>query len=297
MRRHLGKLLRVQSVLWLILLTALVALPVAIAGAMSASTCQAKCAPLTMKLHQKHEGGAIQLHPQTYALFWGPWWQTAQGKFESAHVVALLGALHGSSYAKVLSQYYEVPEGGHGRAYVSSDLRFLGSFTDASVPMSKRIDFTKHSDIIKAASVVAGEELHAHNITTTEDTSVLVFTETGPSRAAGQSQLSNNNHCLGIHEVEEVAKGEAVAVSVIWSRYFKTSKACNTEGATVTATHEWAETITDPEQRGWMDKRKQEIGDDCAASPSLTMNIPRAGESPFLAYVTPLWSIVGKRCE
>jgi len=296
MNRRLRKLLRARTALWVILLIALAALPVTIAGAWEKSSCQARCAPKTMKLHQAHIN-AVQLQPQAYAVFWGPWWQTPQGKFESAHIDALLGALHGSSYAKVLSQYYEVPGMGNQRAYVSSDLRFLGSFTDSSTPMSRKVDFKKRKDILTAAGVIAGEELRAHKITATEDTSILVFTETGPRRPSQKSQLSNNNNCLGRHEVKEVSKGEVLAISVIWSSNFQTARACDTEGATVTATHEWAETITDPEGRGWYDKYKQEIGDDCAFGPSLTMHVPRLGKAPFQAYVTPLWSIVSKRCE
>src|ERR1035437_3488452 len=293
MRRRLP-IMTFRSLLWTILMIAILALPVTFAGAFdSKSACQDTCAPATMALQKPYGPEAVQLKPQVYALFWGPWWGSPQGKAESTQLTAILGALHGSSYANVLTPYYEIPGANNQRVYVSNDWQLSGTWLDPSFP---RANFKDDGSVLDAAGKIAADGLAASGISPNPDMSVLVFAQTGPHNSRGSSHLGGNYDCRGVHETLAPPGLDSIAVSVVWSGHPKTDRACNLKAASITATHEWAETITNPSDAGWFDKYGQEVADECA-----NLNEPRvllrpAGAAPVRAYVEPLWSISEHRC-
>jgi hypothetical protein len=75
-------------------------------------------------------GGPVQHHPRIYLLFWGPAWQSdpVQASAQS-ELVALFNSLAGGQYNNLLTQYGD--HSGDPEPYVHNDVAVAGVWTDA----------------------------------------------------------------------------------------------------------------------------------------------------------------------
>jgi len=253
--------------------------------------CQEKCSPSSFQLHKGHEN-KVQTKPELYLIFWGPWWGTHQGQTTKEAITRDVGALHGSSYADILTQYYDFQEG--HKQYISNDWRLKGSWFSASSSKDKDIDFQGNGESVlrTSAKTVIAEEFLSHHITPTSNTSVMVFPETGAHAA---HETAPEGQCQGAHQMTEYEPGKYVSVAVSWPGQSNRFRACAIASYTKSVTHEWAEMITDPENRTWMDKDKQEVADECSAEYGQIIILHNNLERLQMT-VNPLWSNRKQSC-
>jgi len=260
--------------------------------------CQTEtCAPLTMALQAPQRINTVQPEPQLYVVFWGPWWQSTQGQGIQRHVTSFLRALHSSPYTNIATQYYDYSGG--ERTYISSDWRFMGSWTSFSVPRAGAMHLGKTAvPLINASTGVLMEGLEANGIAPTSNTSILIYPETGPEGYPAHVKLAPLGQCLGEHIIDHLPSGKALSVGMIWPSASQEYTACSLASDTKAASHEWGEMITDRRDGyGWTDKKGEEIGDECSHNYHARITLGNPGEAPFQATVSPLWSAATHSCE
>ena len=204
-----------------------------------------------MTLH----GGNIMPSSATYAIFWGPSWNT-NSTFTAdkiTGIASLLGGFGGSNYARTSTEY-----NGVNGLFVGTPSTYQGSFVDnGAAPSNAPQTSAVQSEV---CSVLA-----AHGVTPRSDAIYNVYSTT-PRGSAGYCAWHSYGSCAG------------VAVQFAWYFNLDGDSGCDPQSpasaghsqglsaiANVTA-HEVYETVTDPRNGGWYDGSNGENADKCAWS-------------------------------
>jgi len=195
--------------------------------ACAASDQVANCAD-PMYLHN----GVVQHNPRIYLIFWGSKWQTQapQDTYPSYLANSVFGKLRGSAWNNILTQYSDAS------GPVSNDTALAGWNVDTSaVPVLSDGAFTTEID----------HEVSALSWSATADTQFIVFPQPG-------SNVSAFSEC-GRHFMREPgALGTEAYVLYPTDPTNCSSGPGNDESdLTVTALHEYAEAVTDPQGLDW----------------------------------------------
>lgn len=210
----------------------------------------APCAP-PLTFH----GGAVQHAPRVYVVFWGPKWTGLTGLQDA--VTGMFGALSGSAFQQVLSQYYDTT------GTVTAGMTFAGAWVDPVAPPPV-VDQT----MLVNEAVRARAQNTARHWSTSDDTQWMVFTQPGTAN----SNKGDFAHC-GFHNYGKDNTGRTWVFGVVdypgptpahdFSNCTQSLGPVGTELALVAA-HEYAEAATDPLGHGWFDDAGEEIADLCA---------------------------------
>ncbi|MGI8846662.1 MAG: hypothetical protein ACR2GX_00115 [Candidatus Dormibacteria bacterium] len=215
-------------------------------------------------------GGPLQHHPRVYLVFWGPLWGAdAVHQKVRASEEAVIRGIDRSPYSQILTQYYD----NHG--HVGNDVTLAGVWLDAAAP---RGDVSRNS-------ALAGEAARATRVNkwvTTADTQFIILTQRG-------SQGALQDWC-GFHDYANSGGHRYIFSLVPFLEPYGARSQCGgpdlTRAMTTTTTHEFAETVTDPINRGWYGvDGGDEIGDRCDR-----------GAVVRGVWVQQIWSAHTRRC-
>ena len=196
-------------------------------------------------------GGAVQHHPTLHIVFWGSNWS---GSSEKNELLNFYNGLSGSAYQGILTQYFD--ESG----YISSEVS-VDSTVDERASAPSNVDYAMLKSEVEYAESVWG-----HNL----ETQYEILPAPGTSY-----ESSFTSHYCAFHDV---ASSGAVYSFVPYAgdEPFANGNQCTWYGdgsaskaTTVMASHEYAESATDPlwdTAPGWRNRAAAtgEIGDICA---------------------------------
>ncbi|HEU0130958.1 MAG TPA: hypothetical protein VFQ85_08215 [Mycobacteriales bacterium] len=207
-------------------------------------------------------GGAVQHHPVVYPIFWGPKWPALTGY--RGDIAAMFASMNSSGFQAVLSQHYD------STGAVSATMRVGGTWVDTSSPPA----VTQSGDL--AAEALRAAKANRWPIST--DAQFMVFLQPGsPLVSSGEQRFP-----CGFHTYATVGGGTSggtkyMAYSGInfpgrtpvydWTYGCGTVVGGTSNGLRQVASHEYAETVTDPHLDAWLDGRGQENADLCANLP------------------------------
>lgn len=209
-----------------------------------------------MTLH----GGNIMPSSATYAIFWGPSWNTDPA-FTSDKISGLgsfLGGFGGSNYIHASTEY-----NGMNGQFVGTSSAYSGSFVDnSSAP--------RHAPQVSAVQNEVCRVLSNNGVTPRSDAVYNVYATTtrgGAGYCAWHSYGSCNGTPVQFAWYFNLDGDSGCNPGTPYGSY--TSGHSNSQGlaalANVTA-HEVSETITDPRNGGWYDAGNGENADKCAWS-------------------------------
>lgn len=203
----------------------------------------------------RYLGGTVQHSPTLHVIFWGGNWEQTPGAATKSELLAMYGGLSGSSYQAILTQYFDPT------AWISSTVS-VNSVVDSRVSAPSNVT----TEALEAEVKYGESKLGAH----TADSQYVVFPAPGSTYAG-----SFVGSFCAFHDVAENG--------AIWDfvpyegdEPFKRGNACEWYGkgnvadaTSVLATHEYAESATDPlwnTSPGWqgLQGSSGEIGDLCA---------------------------------
>lgn len=201
-----------------------------------------------------YNNGNIQHDPIVYLIFWGPkWTNTSDPNYLTYQAVInamfdLFKGLAGTAYNNILTQYYD------STGYVHNDVRYGGTWNDqTAVPSGVTLPDLEN----QVSAALAANQTWSP----TQDSQFMVFPQAG-------SILPYPDTVCGAHDF--LYNSSATAWS--WVRYSDGSDPYCSGGASempITASHEYAETATDPTVQnyltwGWTTGGNNiEIGDEC----------------------------------
>jgi hypothetical protein len=250
-------------------------------------------------------GGPVQHHPRLYLLFWGLAWQTdpAQARMKQA-VEDLFGSLAGGQYNNILSQYGDNPR--DPEAYVHNDVRVAGEWLDPQGPPDGVAITTRHVereiDLALASNPCDPGSANGQEWCVSLDAQFMVFAQRG-THYGGDLSGGCGMHSSYLHGTSPQA--ERVIFSQI--RYAGTypDTACADASMLPTATHEYAETATDPlvgPDPAWNTDARwfgtaSEIGDLCGqfGANSYVSSGGPGGPNAFF-FVARLWDNASHSC-
>jgi hypothetical protein len=246
-------------------------------------------------------GGPVQHHPRLYLLFWGPSWQTDPAQGATKHTIeTLFSSLAGGQYNNLLSQYSDSrsdPE-----AYVHNDVQVLGEWLDPAAPPGGSA-ITLDSLVHEVETALAADVCHSGSGSTagwciSPDAQFMVFPQQG-TRYGGALIGNCGYHASYLHGVFPSAK--RVFFSQV--RYPDGYPDGLCPYPLATATHEYAETATDPEEvtdpawttdAGWFGTGS-EIADLCQQQEApVYTTVSNIGMQTFA--VAPLWDTASHSC-
>lgn len=191
-----------------------------------------------------YNGGYIQHRPHVFAIFWGSEWNENSASREK--LLNLYRTIPGSSYAKVLTQYFDQ------NGYFSGETD-LTSYTDTAVKRPP----APNSEAVRA-EINHSIETHPEWGSPNYENQYVVFTPPGtPGTYAG----------CAYHGWQGTPYGISFSY-VPWSEESCRRGLVPPESMEVSASHEWAESAIDPipigEYWGWAAFSEQgEVGDLC----------------------------------
>jgi hypothetical protein len=206
-------------------------------------------------------GGGVQHSPHVYAIFWGSNWNKAPGSEAKAEVLKLYEGLSKSAYEGILTQYFDAT----GRisntvavtAYVDTGVAAPAAVNDAKVQaeVAHAVEANKWTVALENQFVVLsapGSTFEAgfansfcayHGLTSKEGTSGAVYAYVP-------------------YQGDEPFLANCLSTDVDKSPVNKTSKS---------ASHEFAESATDPDLNTWYGPAKAEIADICSEEKDLEL--------------------------
>jgi hypothetical protein len=195
-----------------------------------------------------YKGGAVQSFPELYLIFWGSNWSGETGTEERSALENMYTALPRSNWQGILSQYYG--PSGHYVSF-SSAPTVLGNWTDNSVTAAKEVNAESVSREVTAAIKSQGWQAATEN----PNTQFVLLPAPGTSFQYGYGAYTA---FCGRHS----AWGEhGATLSIILSpqggRCFRLPT--GPPSITFTASHEYAESATDPRPgTGWVSAEASE---------------------------------------
>jgi hypothetical protein len=209
----------------------------------------------------------VQHAPVLRVIFWGSNWNSTGAAATRTELLNLYSNLAGSEFQNVMTQYYDT------RGWVQTRVS-LSTYTDTSVAAPSNVtDAALQTEVASAIS--------ANGWTRTSDSQFIVLPAPG---TAYDSSLSSMNAC-GYHSYD------ASHSSYTWvpfegdqpwaSRCLGYDPNRNpAHVASMVASHEYAESATDPYLNGWTTQDGYEIADICSTGDVAL---------PSGAYGQPLW--------
>jgi Ricin-type beta-trefoil lectin domain/Putative Ig domain len=228
-------------------------------AARAASGCAEPNCPLP------YNGGPVQHTPHVYLLLWGPNWTLSDPSYADLyHLYSGLGVTSRDTWSTITSQYAD----GSGHPAFGSSV-FAGAFQDTTAPPA---DVTP-GDLAAEADGFAS----AHHIADLADAQVVIASQSGTcfnDGFVGSCGTPNPNaqYCAW-HSDSTVPftnlPYQLDAGADCGENWINAGSAGTYDGLSMTAGHEYAETITDPSpSSGWTDVADTisggEIGDKCA---------------------------------
>jgi hypothetical protein len=218
-------------------------------------------------------GGLVQHKPVVYLVFWGPKWSNLSSYRDD--VTAMFGELNNNGFQDVLTQHYDKFGGVGGTVTVG------GTWQDTKAPTAVTTVAELSAEAVRAAN--------ANHWRINNDAQVIIFMEPGaPTTRGGDDPYA---HC-GFHTYSR--RGTAATGTPRFLAYSAVNYPGQTPvadythcggsnrgaaaGLRMVASHEYAETVTDPMLDAWMDGTDEENADLCAG-----LNAGSNG-------VTALWS-------
>jgi hypothetical protein len=207
----------------------------------------------------------VQSDPRVYLIFWGPNWS---GSTVPGHLIHLFHSLAGSVYNNILSQYG-----------VHNDVQLAGAWDDPSPPAA----FPNSTGAFPGFTDVFTEVEHAMAVNGwragTNNQFMVIPQPSTPINGLGTSFCAFHVPATFFNGFVPVS---FIPVPPDNSPCTYGSHGNGTYAATLDATHEYAETATDPDISGWNGTTFDEVGDLCF---SYTGFFGPGGE-----YVPFLWS-------
>jgi hypothetical protein len=197
-----------------------------------------------------HGGAVLSLGINVYVIWYGPW-ATGPGHTRPA-MEEFLRHLDdpAAMYWNILSSYTDQK----GNAVVPK-VRYAGFITDAASHGTKYGDY----------HAIVKDHLEAGDLPDDPKGVYLVL----PDEGIEDTGLCG--HLCGSHGYYQAADGHRVHVAHLVHPN-RCPKACGRNMPKLIA-HELAETVTDPEYRGWYDAKGSEMADKCAAQPLGTVTL------------------------
>lgn len=194
-------------------------------------------------------GGNAMPTASTYAILWGPDWGVNPSftTDKISTIESFFQGLNGSNFSKVLSQYPGA-NGAFGAA------PYLGTVYETSSPPSSDPGYTYWASPLCSKIISHGLQLRS-------DIVYMVFAQTSPSTALGYHYFSN---CSGVI----IHWGVVLNTDLLPSIWVSDAGYHSDSAATLVdvASHEFSETVTDPEVNTWKTAMGAEIADKCARS-------------------------------
>jgi hypothetical protein len=231
-----------------------------------------------------YKGGRVQHHPRVYLIFWGPGWNNDTHGVQ-AGMSTLFNNLANTSYNNILLQYYD-----NSGDYVHSDVQLAGTWTDTGSTPPATTGITLGLGQVDFFKGEVGNAITSNNWTYTLDTEFLVFPQAGSltdlSKCGEHSEISNGKIDFGYvaYFPSGCNYGSYLGDSVAGSMM-------------AVASHEYAETATDPDGSGWHTNEltpfsQNEIGDLCQYTGFSIHNYGLNQDIP----VQPLWDQSAQTC-
>jgi hypothetical protein len=224
-----------------------------------------------------YEGGPVQHQPHVVAIFWGTDWETGHGSELKHKLEVMYEGLAGSGWQQILTQY-------HGATGPISASPVIEIYDDQRVAAPTNVGF---SAIVEEAEAV----MVADGTGSDPDITYVVL----PAPGTEYAQNFDTGFC-GWHSS---MGGERALAFIPYEGQPPFEKGCAIGGADVqtskAASHEYAESVTDPEiGKGWTggkegDRDSEEVADLCE------FNGPR--QMADGAWVAELWDDARNGCE
>jgi sugar lactone lactonase YvrE len=205
----------------------------------------------------RYLGGTVQLEPKVDVIFWGSHWSEEPGSALRTKLLKFYEGLSGSAEQDILTQYFDTS------GYISSKLPAVKSAIDTRVGAPTNVNYKSIEEEVKYAEGVMG----AHN----NETQYEVLTAPGSTYEASFTggfcafhDFTNEN---GIYSFVPYAGDEPFNKREFCTSYYGRGSAA--DATNVMASHEYAETATDPlwkSSPGWRSfaTDEGEISDLCA---------------------------------
>ncbi len=204
-----------------------------------------------------HEGGyGVQHSPHVYVVFWGSAWNEAAGSALRAQLLKMYQGLSGSDFQDILTQYFDST----GR--VSSTVS-VASYTDEGVTAPTSVNDGKIRE--EAARTIAAKGWPPEL-----DSQFVVIPAPGSTYEAGFDKEFCGYHGL-VEEKEADREYSYTFVPYVGDEPFHAGCIEYDEGenpdhvTSMVASHEYAESATDPGTDTWLTEEGYEIADICAS--------------------------------
>jgi virginiamycin B lyase len=203
-------------------------------------------------------GGFVQLAPEVHLIFWGSNWNKEPGTAARTAVTKMFEGLRNSEYQEILSQYFD------STGHILSWAVEIDSYTDTGVAAPSNVN---HESIEN--EMLAAIAAHSPNWGWSDNEQYIVMPAPGTSY---ESEFAEE--FCAYHSYDE--KNHVYSfVPYMGDEPF--SGRCRSGGQigivetmTKSASHEYAESATDPiwyDSPGWMDFEGYEISDICSTAP------------------------------
>lgn len=237
--------------------------------------------------------GRVMHHPRVYLVFWGPKWQTDNSNSNGVVQTAtrVFSNLAGGVYNNILTQYTDNPS--DPTAYIHNDTVLAGTWIDPANPGTN-----------VGLSAILTEVGHAFqqqsSWTNTSDTQVLVYPQQGTSLNANDfgSGVCGRHTSGTIRTTLYYYSGIPYYINNQGVQFCSAAGVGVADAMTVGATHEYAETVTDPDAGrgnstppGWntTDNPANEIGDLCQGYGGTSYFTQDASGNSVTLRVSYLW--------
>jgi hypothetical protein len=261
-------------------------------GALQASATQPNMTP---------HGGSIVQAPRYVVTYWGWGTNTTSETAFKTRLQNFLGAVGGSAWQNVQTQYYDTFRGAirnaageYGGAWADDDASHAPSSTPTLTAVA--------NEAARAVTKHYGNQL---------DTVDIIVTPPGHDAAGSASYdpTGKNTYC-GYHESIDSGDAKTQNAKFIYLPYDSIRGVCNgglsdsLAALTIVTGHELTEADTDPTGSGWYDSRGPNLGEDgdkCEWGTGPSGNgVPAPKAVPFGStsyWVQPIWSNQGAYCS
>jgi hypothetical protein len=222
----------------------------------------------------EYHGGPVHLKPRLVAIFWGTSWESEPGAGLKRKLEKMFDGLAGSAWQKILTQYGDALD----PAQISGS-PIIEVYDDRRVTAPTQVGFSKIEG--EAEEVMASDGTKGES-----DTTYMVL----PAPGTEYEEYFDTGFC-GWHA--SIAEGWALAfVPYEGQPPFESGCGVAIAGAdiptSIAASHEYAESVTDPEpDTGWAGSKNQEEIADLCNEPS---------QMADGAWVTELWDDARNGC-
>lgn len=231
---------------------------------------EAYCPPVPLF----YGSGLVQQNPNLHVIFWGGGWNGIIISLIRSNIQSFYKAISGSAWQGILTEYFDT----NGNVSPTISVGFYTDSTNAVSPTS--INDTKIREEVNAA-------IKAKSWSRENNSQFIVIPEPESTYAAG----SGSGFCA-YHSIEASGAAYAFVPNAGTEPFASQCKGYDPEGATghvttMLASHEYAESATDPFLNAWQDSEGFEIADICASHDE---------EVAGLGWVQGLWDEKNKEC-